>query len=146
MHAVSPSHPLYIVEVRPGLVRSIGMTVPNPGVADAEGPSSAVAESIGPDARIHVPDHVVFRAFPNETVVLNLTTGRYHGLNPVGGRMLEALSGGATLGDAARKLAEEHSWVPSEVQEDMREFCTDLLARGLIELADGESDGPRGNG
>lgn len=37
-------------------------------------------------ARPPVPDHVVYRAFVDETVVLNLDTGRYHGLNAVGGR------------------------------------------------------------
>ena len=42
-------------------------------------------------ARPAVPDHVVYREFVNETVVLNLETGTYHGLNPSGGRMLEAL-------------------------------------------------------
>ena len=38
-----------------------------------------------------LPDHVVYRTFVYETVVLNLQTGKYHGLNRTGGRMLELL-------------------------------------------------------
>ena len=31
-------------------------------------------------AAIRLPDHVVFRRFPAETVLLNLQTGHYHGV------------------------------------------------------------------
>jgi hypothetical protein len=41
-------------------------------------PSSLLA------ARPRLPSHVVMRAFVHETVVLNLATGRYHGLNTTG--------------------------------------------------------------
>ena len=42
-------------------------------------------------ATVRVPANVVYRPFPAETVVLNLDTGTYHGLNNTGGRMLELL-------------------------------------------------------
>ena len=41
------------------------------------------------DAHASVPQHVVYRRFAAETVVLNLETGTYHGLNATGARMLE---------------------------------------------------------
>jgi hypothetical protein len=86
-------------------------------------------------ASVRVPDHVVHRAFVNETVVLNLQTGQYHGLNPVGGRMLEALEREPTVEDAVRRLTDEFGEVsPEELQRDVRAFCADLLRRGLIEL------------
>ena len=106
----------------------------------------ALTASITPDARIRVPDHVVFRTFPNETVVLNLNTGRYHGLNPVGGRMLDALSAGRRVDEAAKRLAEAHSWSASKVEADMLEFCSDLLTRGLIELDGGDQNAPGSDG
>ena len=43
-------------------------------------PSDTIPTPAALSARI--PQHVVFRGFATETVVLNLETGKYHGLNP----------------------------------------------------------------
>lgn len=85
------------------------------------------------DAAIRVPQSVVFRSFPSETVVLNLQTGKYHGLNPTAGRMLEALSGAASVGAAAELLAAEYGRDTDAVEEDLCGLCRALLERGLIE-------------
>jgi len=84
------------------------------------------------------PGHVVYRAFVKETVVLNLETGKYHGLNPTAGRMLEAIEQAPTVGDAARRIAEHFDRSLDEVESDLCNLCRDLLGRGLIELADPE--------
>jgi Coenzyme PQQ synthesis protein D (PqqD) len=81
-----------------------------------------------------LPDHVVYRAFAKETVVLNLQSGTYHGLNPTAGRMLEVLARSDTVGDAADKLAEEYGRSRDEIAADLHDFCRDLLERGLIQL------------
>jgi Coenzyme PQQ synthesis protein D (PqqD) len=90
-----------------------------------------------PTSRITVPDHVAHRSLPSETVVLNLQTGRYHGLNPTAGSMLEALERATCVRDAAAAVAEEYAQPPAIVERDMCDLCEALLARGLIEL-DGE--------
>jgi hypothetical protein len=87
-----------------------------------------------------LPEHVVHRAFASETVVLNLTTGKYHGLNPVAGRMLTVLEAGGTVQDAARRLAGEYDQPLERTEQDLCELCTDLLERGLIET-DGAEQG-----
>jgi hypothetical protein len=83
-----------------------------------------------------VPGHVVYRAFVKETVVLNLQTGKYHGLNPTGGRMLEVLEQAPSVGDAAQKLANEYGLPTDAIEGDLCDLCRDLLERGLIELSD----------
>jgi hypothetical protein len=88
------------------------------------------------DARITVPQHVVFRSFVKETVVLNLDSGRYHGLNPTGGRMLEVLRETPVVGEAAARLAGEYGVPVEEVESDLLDFCDELLSRGLIERND----------
>ena len=85
-------------------------------------------------AQVHVPEHVVHRPFPTETVVLNLETGRYHGLNPVAGRMLEELDRQETVGAAARVVADEYGQSSDDVARDICELCRDLDQRGLISL------------
>jgi hypothetical protein len=83
---------------------------------------------------IEVPDHVVFRRFPAETVLLNLQTGNYHSLNPTGGRMLEVLSEVGNIAAASTRLAEEYEQPLDEILQDLREFCSGLADRGLIEI------------
>jgi hypothetical protein len=90
-------------------------------------------------AAIRLPDHVVFRRFPAETVLLNLQTGRYHGVNPTGGRMIEVLAEVGNVAEASVRLAEEYEQPLDEVRQDLFEFCTDLVDRGLIEIH-GERD------
>jgi hypothetical protein len=83
---------------------------------------------------VRVPEHVVHRDFAHETVILNLDTGQYHGLNPVGGRMLTLLQTGANVGDVAVRLAEEFEQAVEDVERDVIAFCSDLADRGLIEV------------
>ena len=87
-----------------------------------------------PVRRVTIPPHVVFRAFVEETVVLNLESGRYHGLNPTAGRMLELLGELGELDAVATRVADETGAPPSRVADDLREFCSSLAERGLIEV------------
>jgi hypothetical protein len=87
-------------------------------------------------ARAHIPQHVVYREFPVETVILNLHTEAYHGLNPTAGQMLVALDRSPTVEDAAAVIAERFSRSSQEIQVDMCELCAQLLERGLIELVE----------
>ncbi len=89
-------------------------------------------------ARVKVPQSVVFRSFPSETVVLNLETGKYHGLNPTAGRMLEALAETGSVRGAGELMASEYERPREEVEADLRDLCRALLERGLIEI-DGDA-------
>jgi hypothetical protein len=88
-------------------------------------------------ASVVVPQHVVHREFAMETVVLNLQSGIYHGLNPTGARMLDALERCPTVGDAAAGLSVEYGIGRQEIEDDLCDFCSQLLERGLLELNDG---------
>jgi hypothetical protein len=85
-------------------------------------------------SRLRLPQHVVHRTFVAETVVLNLQTGKYHGLNPMGGHMLDVLGESDDVRSAAERVAVEYDQDPEVVEEDFVAFCNDLLDRGLVEL------------
>ena len=91
------------------------------------------------DQRIELPQHVVYRSFPSETVVLNLQTGKYHGLNPSAGLMLEAIERSGSLGDAAVEIAGELGQPQPVIERDMCELCRLLLDRGLVEIGSGDA-------
>jgi hypothetical protein len=84
---------------------------------------------------VHVPDHVVLREFETETVVLDLDTGKYHSVNATGGRFLETLRASATFGDALGRLQQEFGdQSRATLAHDLRAFCLELRARGLLAL------------
>jgi Coenzyme PQQ synthesis protein D (PqqD) len=88
-------------------------------------------------ARVRVPDHVVYRWFEAETLLLNLNTGQYHGLNPTAGRMLQLLEEtDGRIGEAAGRLAAEYEANEAEITTDMVELCSQLAERGLVEVDD----------
>jgi len=87
------------------------------------------------DARVRVPSHVVYRSFEGETLLLNLDSGQYHGLNETGGRMLELMKDDdGTVRTAIARLAAEYEVDVTEIEPDLTAFCRDLAARGLVEL------------
>lgn len=98
----------------------------------------SAAAGLRPETRVRIPRHVVHRHFPAQTVVLNLETGRYHGLNPTAGRMLDALGEGRTVAAAARIVAGHYRQPRADVERDLCELCAALLSRGLVELTDDE--------
>jgi hypothetical protein len=87
-----------------------------------------------PTDKVRVPRHVVYREFAAETVVLNLETGRYHGLNGSGGRMLQTLDGASSIAEAADALAADWDVPRERLERDLRELCTGLAERGLVEV------------
>jgi Coenzyme PQQ synthesis protein D (PqqD) len=89
-------------------------------------------------AHMRLPQHVLHRSFVAETVVLNLRTGKYHGLNPTAGRMLDALETAPKAGDVVPELAQEYGVAPSQVENDLVALCQGLLERGLIEMVDAD--------
>jgi hypothetical protein len=86
--------------------------------------------------RVVVPQHVVHRSFASETVVLNLRTGKYHGLNPTAGEILAVLERTGSVVGAGAALARDHGLTLEDAEEDVRRLCAALLERDLIELAE----------
>jgi hypothetical protein len=83
-------------------------------------------------SQLRLPGHVVFRSFPGETVILNLRSGKYHGVNPTGGPIHELLERGATVAGVAEVLAADYDRPLADVTADVESFCAALVERGLL--------------
>ncbi len=101
------------------------------GVTDSSQPELVPAEML--DRRLAIPDNVVHRAFAEQVVLLNLETGKYHGLNPTAGAMLDALGQAEDVRAAAAIVAAELDHPQVEVEQDLAVLCEQLLDRGLLE-------------
>jgi hypothetical protein len=84
--------------------------------------------------RAVVPQHVIFRPFSSEMVLLNIETGLYHGMDEVGSRCFEALRASDTLEAALEALTKEYEGPQGRIRGDLVGYCSELLAHGLIEL------------
>lgn len=84
--------------------------------------------------RIRVPEQVVFRELENETVLLNLSTGFYFGLDDVGTRMWQALEKHGTVAGAAFELLDEFEVDGARLQQDLQSLTQELCDQGLLEV------------
>jgi hypothetical protein len=91
------------------------------------------------EGRARIPEHVVYRDFQEETVVLNLETGQYHGLNPTARWMLAALTECDSIALAATALEAEFGVPRSRLECDLVDLGDALVARGLLHFDDAQA-------
>ena len=87
------------------------------------------------DAKITIPPQVMSRLVGEETVVLDLESGIYFGLDGVGKRIWESLSDGKTLAETVAVIASEYDVDEARAVADLVTFATELLERGLLRAA-----------
>ena len=87
-------------------------------------------------AKISVPKQVLVRTFQNESVLLNLDSESYHGLDDVGTRMWQALSQSANIQAAYESLLSEYAVDAATLQKDLEAFIENMVERGLVEVID----------
>jgi Coenzyme PQQ synthesis protein D (PqqD) len=81
---------------------------------------------------LHIPDDVVFRDLAGEAVILNLTTGTYFGLDPVGTRIWQLLQSGGTIDAIMPALLQEYDVEEPALRRDVDALVGRLLDKGLL--------------
>ena len=84
------------------------------------------------DTKLSVPPQVMSRLVGDETVLLDLESGIYFGLDSVGKRIWESVSEGNNLGQAVAIIIAEYEVDEEQAQTDVIEFASDLVTRGLL--------------
>lgn len=86
------------------------------------------------DTRVTVPPQVMAREVGGETVLLDLASGMYFGIDEVGTRIWVLLGEGKTLGEVAATIAEEYDATPEQINADTLEFVGLLVEKGLADV------------
>ncbi|CAI8738484.1 MULTISPECIES: PqqD family protein [Methylococcus] len=86
------------------------------------------------DMMITIPEPVVFEKVGEETVLLNLDTGFYFGLNPVGSHIWELLVATKNPASVLAALREEYDVEGEVLERDLANLIRDLAEKKLIEL------------
>jgi hypothetical protein len=87
-------------------------------------------------AKISVPKQVLVRIFQDESVLLNLDSESYHGLDDMGTSMWKALIETENIQAAYERLLSEYDVNEVTLQNDLGTFIEKLLERGLVEVVD----------
>lgn len=87
-----------------------------------------------PDTRLSVPPQVLSRLVGDETVLLDLASGLYFGLDGVGKLVWESLADGKSLAETANVVSAEYDVDAERARADVVTFVDELVARGLLVL------------
>jgi hypothetical protein len=82
---------------------------------------------------VRIPDQVAARKIGDETILLNLETGTYFGLDPVGSRFLELVEQNGKLAAAHCAMLEEFDVAPMVLEADLLRLSEEMCAKGLLE-------------
>ena len=84
--------------------------------------------------RAVVPSNVLIRFLDQESVLLNLDTERYFGLDAVGTRMWQLVTSAPTVDAALLQLIEEYDASPETLRSDLSGLLQHLVENGLISM------------
>ncbi|HEU4711410.1 MAG TPA: PqqD family protein [Pyrinomonadaceae bacterium] len=93
--------------------------------------------SISFSDRVRVPDEVLISNLQDESVILNLNSERYFGLDDVGTRMLTVLNNSDSIEAAYESLAAEYDVDRQVLRNDLRALIENLLQQGLVTIDHG---------
>lgn len=83
---------------------------------------------------LHKPDRVVMRELDGESILLNLDTETYFGLDDVGTRVWAELVEHGSVERASETLHEEFDVAPEVLRRDVERLVAELVENGLLEL------------
>lgn len=85
---------------------------------------------------MRINEDVVFHDLQGEMVLLNLKTGVYFGLDPVGTRIWQLVQEHQSLKKALDSMVEEYEVTEVRCEQELLGFVAELLDNKLIEVND----------
>jgi hypothetical protein len=82
--------------------------------------------------RVRVPDDVLISNLQEESVILNLDSERYYGLDDVGTQFLSALNTSDSIEAAYELLRDEYDVDAHVLRQDLLELIENLLQQGIL--------------
>jgi hypothetical protein len=84
--------------------------------------------------RASAPAHVLVRVLDRESVLLNLETEQYFGLDETGTRMWELVTASPNIDAAYRELLAEFDVEPEMLRSNLTELLGRLVDNGLLQV------------
>ena len=94
------------------------------------------------DSIVVAARHQVSCQLDDEAALLNLETGVYYGLDPMGAYLWQWLREPVSVRALQDRLLVDYNVDAAVVEADLRVFLTDMLSAGLIELLPASAGAP----
>jgi hypothetical protein len=91
--------------------------------------------SISFSDRLKVPDDVLISNLQDESVILNLDSERYYGLDSIGTRMLSVLTTSDSIEAAYNTLIQEYDVDDEALRRDLLALVESLVEQGLVQIS-----------
>jgi hypothetical protein len=88
--------------------------------------------------KITIRTQVMARTVGDETVILDLASGTYYGLDPVGARIWQLMAEGKALDQVCETMLDEYDVTREDLERDVLALVQTLLDKALVGLARGE--------
>lgn len=80
-----------------------------------------------------IKPNVMARQLGEETIILDLESGTYFGLDPVGARIWQLMNEGKSLAEICDVMLDEYEVSREKLERDASALVQDLAARNLID-------------
>jgi hypothetical protein len=81
---------------------------------------------------------VIYRELAGEVVLLNLQSGVYYGLDPVGARVWQLLTQSRGVDDVCATLIDEYDVSAETLRADVQRLIGELSEKGLVIVESGD--------
>ena len=95
---------------------------------------SGMSRGLSIESAVRIKDDVLFNDLHGEVVLLNLRTGIYFGLDPVGTRAWQLIQDHGRLGSVRDVMLEEYEVSAERLWEDLRDLVSRLADNELVEV------------
>ena len=84
--------------------------------------------------RVRIPDDVLISRLQEDSVILNLDSERYYGLDDVGTRILSVLTNSESIKAAYESLVAEYDVDSHVLRADLLALVESLLQQGIVQV------------
>ena len=86
--------------------------------------------------RVKLSENVLVSDLQGESVILNVNSQRYYGLDKIGTRFLTLVSNGDTIEYAFEAMLSEYDVAADELRVDLTDLLVQLKDHGLVEVCE----------
>jgi hypothetical protein len=101
-------------------------------LSDDRSATTSKQHSIGEETRIHRSESVLTAAVDKETIMMDVSSGRYVGLDHIASVIWQRLETQRTLGEIIDSLVADYDADRSVISDDVRKLLSDMASHGLV--------------
>jgi hypothetical protein len=94
-------------------------------------------------SHVQIPSDVLFQELEGESVLLNLQSERYYGLDDIGTRLWQLLAENGDVAAACEQLVKEYDVEEDILRQDVAQLITKMADAGLVQLDGASTDEER---